>query len=638
MATPTNYQYVKHFDSAWGQYVYSAIPAGPVYGGQTQVSFDEFLRGIQSNGQVASAVQTGNWAANTGIPNKAIYDQLVAGNQTDPNYVVNDKGQLQTKAQYLAETPAGQVASQQAATENLAIARVQNPLAPVPPVAPAPIPAPVNENYFLKKNESITDYNARLASLNLPSAATPEGVVAVQPKNTDALVTQTKQMLAQTAAEGTKPFAGSSYDTITPAQLSAPEPIKPKITPPLSSYTAIVPPPPTPTPSLPLPSKPTPPSSTLPLPLAPPATPPEATQLGTEEVKLQKNIEEAMALQTQGAGRGAFQSEQEKIQGVAEKVNLFNDLGGQLDFLAQKAATIQAQTQQAGAGVTTAIDARQRAEALRLNSIESLQIQAQYNVAKGRLATAQTLANQAVDLKFKPIEDQIAAAKANIELLKGSPNISLEEKKRAIAQTQILNDRASAIDRQKQNEQDIFGLIKTAMTNGLTDATILSQANNATKAQAEQILAPYLKKPAKSLVDTEKPMSVSEIESFRHSYGWTPPFGFTQTQIKQYIADNPNATPEELEAGAEQVSGITENTKAAPNTQTPDQIVSFVTGNMNDAQKSVLKKKADVAGISSMWKPASTDVKNYLKSIEAQIQEALDAGYTQEEILAHLAS
>ena len=55
--------------------------------------------------------------------------------------------------------------------------------------------------------------------------------------------------------------------------------------------------------------------------------------------------------------------------------------------------------------------------------------------------------------------------------------------------------------------------------------------------------------------DLEKPMTLWEIGQFERLYGWTPPSGFTRSQLDQYVKDNPNATPEELEAGARQASG-----------------------------------------------------------------------------------
>jgi len=50
----------------------------------------------------------------------------------------------------------------------------------------------------------------------------------------------------------------------------------------------------------------------------------------------------------------------------------------------------------------------------------------------------------------------------------------------------------------------------------------------------------------------EKILSINQIDQFRRSYGWTPPYGFTESQLLQFMKDNPNATPEELETGAKQ--------------------------------------------------------------------------------------
>ena len=66
--------------------------------------------------------------------------------------------------------------------------------------------------------------------------------------------------------------------------------------------------------------------------------------------------------------------------------------------------------------------------------------------------------------------------------------------------------------------------------------------------------------------------------------------------------------------------------------------ITFMTNSMTDDQVAALKQKADDAGISKWYLPKSMDVKNYLNSIEAQIQASLDQGYSWEEILAYLIS
>lgn len=56
-----------------------------------------------------------------------------------------------------------------------------------------------------------------------------------------------------------------------------------------------------------------------------------------------------------------------------------------------------------------------------------------------------------------------------------------------------------------------------------------------------------------------KVMTAKDIAQFERTYGWTPPLGYTQAQLTQFIKDNPDATPEELEAGAKQAQLQTED-------------------------------------------------------------------------------
>jgi len=134
----------------------------------------------------------------------------------------------------------------------------------------------------------------------------------------------------------------------------------------------------------------------------------------------------------------------------------------------------------------------------------------------------------------------------------------------------------------------------------------------------------------------DKPMSTNQIEQFRRSYGWTPPFGYSQSQLLQYMDDNPSATPEQLEEGAKQEGGDTPTdtpTEQTQPTQTIEELIPDIMGSITDDQLKQLKVKADTAGISSMWKSKTTDVENYLNSIKADLQEAIKYGYTLEETI-----
>ena len=124
---------------------------------------------------------------------------------------------------------------------------------------------------------------------------------------------------------------------------------------------------------------------------------------------------------------------------------------------------------------------------------------------------------------------------------------------------------------------------------------------------------------------TQKPMSTNQVEQFRRSYGWTPPFGFSQSQLLQFMNDNPGLTPEEYEEAAGSVGGQAEAVE-----ETTESVTSFLKESLSEDELKIL---ADKAGISSAFKFKSVDIKNYLESIQDAIQQAIDDGLTKEEIL-----
>jgi hypothetical protein len=53
-----------------------------------------------------------------------------------------------------------------------------------------------------------------------------------------------------------------------------------------------------------------------------------------------------------------------------------------------------------------------------------------------------------------------------------------------------------------------------------------------------------------SSIYSKKIMTTAEIAQFEKTYGWTPPYGFTERQLIEYMKASPGATSEELEEGA----------------------------------------------------------------------------------------
>ena len=195
-----------------------------------------------------------------------------------------------------------------------------------------------------------------------------------------------------------------------------------------------------------------------------------------------------------------------------------------------------------------------------------------------------------------------------------------------------------ALDERK----DILTMGNMYMQNGGKDQNVLNSIlNSNSKEDALRALdasgfGVKLEKPKE--IDrglfTDKQLSINQIETFKDLYGWTPPFGFTGTQLQQYIEDNPGATPQELEEGARQATS--EQTIIHDISLTADKALPSIMGSITDAQLKALKKKADEAGISSLFKSKRIDVLNYLNSKKDKIKEALDNGFSIGEIIEFL--
>ncbi len=197
-----------------------------------------------------------------------------------------------------------------------------------------------------------------------------------------------------------------------------------------------------------------------------------------EEVKRQNLIDRLQELNNKYAQKDVYQQEQNVAYNIPELTKIQNDLSAKLKVSQLEAANIQAITQP-NTGVTSAIDQRQRAEALRLNSVQSLQLYAQLEMAKGNLATAQDAADRAVNLKYAPIEAEIKAGTANLNLIKESPDSTLQEKKRADERQAILDAKKAQIELEKENAQDVWKVLLEASKNGPVDAVTSNAIVNA---------------------------------------------------------------------------------------------------------------------------------------------------------------
>ena len=261
---------------------------------------------------------------------------------------------------------------------------------------------------------------------------------------------------------------------------------------------------------------------------------------------------------------------------------------------------------------------------------------AKVNAAQGRYDLAEKNINKILELEKQTRDD-------TYQWRKDMYNLALSEA--TTEQAEALREAQATEDAEQKKADELLDEKRDAKNEAIRQgdyATAAKIALATSKEEVAQLLSQIKPATGKATTTTpisvgDEPLSINQIEQFRRSYGWTPPFGFTESQLLQFMADNPNATPEELEAAAKQaMAGETGTIEPTTPTNTPDEVITKILDTMSDAQLKALKKKADEAGISSMWKGKRTDVKNYLNSIKDKIQTALNEGFSVEEIIDYL--
>lgn len=223
------------------------------------------------------------------------------------------------------------------------------------------------------------------------------------------------------------------------------------------------------------------------------ATPPmTATPQETQASDLTKRLQ---ALNDSLVGKSQFQAQQEQAQGIPELITAQNDLAKRLKSLQNEALAIPLQIQNdfTGRASLSAMSGKTQA-ALRNNAIQALSTSSLLEASRGNLATAQTLADRAVAQKYGPVEEQIKASQANLDLILKDPTTTLAEKNRANAQKEIQDARQTAINIAKENDKTIQGLVIQAGLNGAPSVITMQAQQAKTPMEAIQILGNYAQK------------------------------------------------------------------------------------------------------------------------------------------------
>lgn len=203
--------------------------------------------------------------------------------------------------------------------------------------------------------------------------------------------------------------------------------------------------------------------------------------LSKPESDLQSKINELMNLNTDLAGKTAYQSNLEANNtDLQAQRKTESDLSAQLKLLQNEAANIpnQIQVDAAGRLMTKGGAAPLEASALRINSIKANTVGALLAATQGKIAYAQGLIDKAVNAEYGPKEAQQKALMANLDLIIKSPEYTEAVKKRAQAQLDIQTAKTEQLAQDKANKTAILKTATDAASNG-ADATTIEAIKNA---------------------------------------------------------------------------------------------------------------------------------------------------------------
>ena len=208
-----------------------------------------------------------------------------------------------------------------------------------------------------------------------------------------------------------------------------------------------------------------------------------ATPQESEADSLTKRLQD---LNLSLTGESAARTTAEQAQGISGLTQTQTDLSNRLKALQVESLQIPLQLQQQaeGRGITAGGLQPLQTSALRENAIKSLSISSLLEASRNNLATAQSLADKAVESQFAPLKAERDAKMANLELLLKSPGFTLAEKNRANAQLQTQKKQQAQEDRQKEEAKAGQALINAAMKNSGGSQDALMAINQALKLDA----------------------------------------------------------------------------------------------------------------------------------------------------------
>lgn len=212
------------------------------------------------------------------------------------------------------------------------------------------------------------------------------------------------------------------------------------------------------------------------VPVVPPEPDPNAITMTPQQSIGQAENERLRALVTSSLGESALKAEKEVAEGIPAIQATERDLTTQLNALTQEAKAIPLGLTTRHAketGISTEGIGTLQRDQLRETAIKSLTVSSLLEATRGNLASAQDRVDRAVAAKYDPIKEEIAAVKANLDLIINSPAYSVEDKERARKQKEIQDEREAKVSLNELNQKRVWDIaVEVAKTGRVGSATM----------------------------------------------------------------------------------------------------------------------------------------------------------------------
>lgn len=241
---------------------------------------------------------------------------------------------------------------------------------------------------------------------------------------------------------------------------------------------------------------------------------PELTQ---NDITQQSYLNRLAELKGQNTGKTAYQIQQENLQGVPDLQKNLAGINSQIqvglaELNKQDADLAKAFVNAEGQAIPIGEIQGQQRQAVKTAAVlktakaaEVGLLQARALGLTGQIDTAQKIASRAVDLKYKPIEDEISVLEAQMKAIE--PALNREQQTRLLAQQVALGDRKIALEAEKEKDKTIQDLALKASSFNAPSDIVSAISNSKSIVDAINAAGKYTSDPL------ERVLKQSQIES-----------------------------------------------------------------------------------------------------------------------------